>query len=128
MTNQNTFGLDVSQPHITAFGSERYSIRSRDLSEVRAELMRRGENHKGVAGPISIWFFRESLDAMFVNHSQHSGIWIQFPCPRDFDEMNEYLQQMQTSKQKEGDLSEIISEIAEKGYMSLMLANPPYGF
>ena len=126
MRNQDPTPGWPFQRHINDCGIHRYSIRSRDLSEVRAELKRRGENNRGVAGPVSVWFFRESLDAMFVSRSNDSGIWIQFGSVRDFDEMHEYIQQM--SSEKDIAESEFISGIIALGSTTMILANPPYEF
>ena len=126
MTNQNTFGLDMRQPQFNEFGIQRYSIRSRDLSEIRAELKRRGEKHIGGAGPVSAWFFHDTLDAIFVSRSRESPIWIQFPRRCDFDEMHDYIQQM--SSRNDIAESEFISKVAALGSMSMILANPPYEF
>ena len=126
MANRHTFGLNVEQSQINEFGFQRYSIRSRDMNEVRAELKRRGEDHRGASGPISTWFFHDTLDMIFVSRSRASGIWIQFARRCDFDEMHKYVEQL--SIKNEITESEFISEIKAMGSVAMTLANPPYEY
>lgn len=103
----------------------RCSVRSRSFSEVQAELKRRGELYKRVPEPISVWFFCETLDAFFLCRSRETGIWIEFATLHDFDDMHDYLQELNGKSNL--DMSEFVSELTTLGSMEMILANPPYG-